>query len=83
MRKTIDRRLRALEAVRSEHVAEANYPRWFIEAEKDRTVWKLLRQAAVHDDATAIATLQERFGGEADQMITEYGDVWRRLDAEC
>nr|WP_321300965.1 hypothetical protein [Alcaligenes faecalis] len=81
--KAIDRRLRALETVRSGHVAAANYPRWFIEAEKDRTVWKLLRQAAAHDDAAAIAVLHERFGAEADQMIEEYGEVWRRLDAEC
>lgn len=81
--KAIDRRLRALEAVRSEHVADVNHPRWFIEAEKDRAVWKLLRQAAAHDDEAAVTVLHERFGVEADQMIAEYGDVWRRLDAEC
>ncbi|AZV95195.1 hypothetical protein CBF45_16890 [Bordetella sp. J329] len=99
MSKAIDRRIRALEAVRPQQDAGKSMPQWMIEWERDRNVFKLMDAVVAFDNReqysdrctvptceqadAARSELQERFGDVAEQWLSEYGAIWRDLQDEC
>lgn len=74
-------------------------PRWFIEGQHDERIFNLLQTVAAYENQgehrglytpptnneadAARAELRERLEGDAEQSISEYSAIWRKLQDEC